>query len=120
MATTDALNQTPTCPAIGYQSASICVPVTVTPYAQTGIATTKCCGSPVVSSGRDICTGVRNGSCFFTISQDICVAVPVEFGAVASVGDSYVSCNGASDTDICTSCGEQIPPVTEPVIPPTV
>lgn len=36
------LNDTPTCPAIGYQSASICVPVTVTPFAQTGIATTKC------------------------------------------------------------------------------
>lgn len=120
MVTTDALNETPTCPAIGYQSASICVPVTVTPYAQTGIATTKCCGSPVVTSGRDVCGGVRNGSCFFTISQDICVAVPVEFGAVASVGDSYVSCNGASDSDICTSCGEQMPPVTDPVTPPTV
>ena len=103
------MNETPTCPAVGYQSASICVPVTVTPFAQTGITTTKCCGSPVVTSGREVCNGVRNGSCVFTISQDICVAVPVEFGAVASVGDSSTSCNGASDQDICTGCGEVRP-----------
>ena len=35
---------------------------------------------------------------------NICVAVPVEFGAGATVGDSFVSCNGASETDICTGC----------------
>ena len=104
------INETPTCPAVGYQSASICVPVTVTPFAQTGTTTTKCCGSPVVTSGRKVCNGVRNGSCVFTISQDICVAVPVEFG-------SYTSCNGASDQDICTGCGEVVPTVPETVVP---
>lgn len=108
----DTMNESQTCPAVGYQAASICVPVTVTPFAQTGATVTKCCGSPVVIPGREVCGGVKNGSCFFTISQDICVAVPVEFGAVATVGDSYVSCNGASENDICTSC-EKIPPVME-------
>lgn len=108
----DTMNESQTCPAVGYQAASICVPVTVTPFAQTGATVTKCCGSPVVIPGREVCGGVKNGSCFFTISQDICVAVPVEFGAVATVGDSYVSCNGASENDICTSC-EKIPPVLE-------
>ncbi len=48
---------------------------------------------------------IKNGQCVFTISQDICVEVPVEFGAVASVGDTYVACNGASADDICTECG---------------
>ena len=112
----EVLNESQTCPAVGYQSASICVPVTVTPLAQTGATITKCCGNPVVTPGREVCGGVKNGSCFFTITQDICVAVPVEFGAVATVGDSYVSCNGASEKDICTDC-EKIPPVTEPVLP---
>lgn len=114
----NALTEPQTCPAVGYQSASICVPVTVTPFAQTGITTTKCCGTPVVTPGRDICGGMRNGSCFFTISQDICVAVPVEFGAVATVGDTFVSCNGASESDICTTC-EQLPvlPDTSTEIP---
>lgn len=38
------------------------------------------------------------------------MAVPVEFGAVATVGDTYVSCNEVSDNDICTGC-DQMPPV---------
>ena len=108
----DTVNESQTCPAVGYQSASICVAITVTPWAQAGATGTKCCGAPVVIPVRGVCGGVKNGSCFFTISQDICVAVPVEFGAVATVGDSFVSCNGASEEDICTTC-EKIAPVTE-------
>ncbi|MEG1612757.1 MAG: hypothetical protein RR357_01185 [Clostridia bacterium] len=100
-----------TCPTVGYQSASICVPVTVTPFAKTGATSTKCCGMPIVISGRNTCGGVKNGTCFFTISQDICVAVPVVFGAVASVGDTFVSCNGASSDDICSNCEKIIEPL---------
>lgn len=99
------------CPAVGYQSASICVPVTVTPFAKTGATLTTCCGNPVVSSGRNTCGGIKNGACAFTISQDICVAVPVSFGAVASVGDTFVNCNGASADDICTDCKKMVEPV---------
>lgn len=40
----EVLDNTQTCPAVGYQSASLCVPVTVTPFAQTGMTATKCCG----------------------------------------------------------------------------
>ena len=40
------------------------------------------------------------------------MAVPVEFGAVASVGDTYVNCNGASASDICTDCK----PVVDPIV----
>lgn len=112
--------ETQACPAVGYQSASICVPVTVTPFAQTGATVTKCCGNPVVTSGRDICGGVRNGACVFTISQDICVAVPVEFGAVATVGDTFVSCGDTSADDICTNCAQNepvVPTVTPEVLP---
>ena len=109
---TTPIDTTQTCPAVGYQSASICVPVTVTPFAQTGATLTKCCGSPVVTPGLDVCGGMKNGSCVFTISQDLCMAVPVEFGAVSTVGDTFVSCNGASSMDICTTC-QDIPPVPE-------
>lgn len=49
-------------------------------------------------------------------SASICVAVPVEFGAVASVGDSYVSCNGSSNQDICTDCAS-VPVVNVPEVP---
>ncbi|MEG1428086.1 MAG: hypothetical protein RSC76_10390, partial [Oscillospiraceae bacterium] len=83
-----------TCPAVGYQSVSVCVPVMVTPFAQTGTTFTKCCGEPVVTPGKISCEGDKNGSCYFTLSQNLCVAVPVVFGAVASVGDTFVNCNG--------------------------
>ena len=106
-----------TCPAIGYQSVSMCVPVTVTPFAQTGTTVTKCCGNPVITPGISTCGGLRNGTCSFTISQDICVAVPVAFGATAAVGDTYVSCNAVSEKDICTDCGSVVEPtVTEPIV----
>ncbi|MEG0144934.1 MAG: hypothetical protein RR739_02595 [Clostridia bacterium] len=107
-----------TCPTVGYQSASICVPVTVTPFATTGTTQTICCGSPIVVSGKNTCNGVKNGTCAFTISQDICVAVPVDFGATASVGDTFVNCNGASANDICSDCGRVPTPVT-PAVPDT-
>lgn len=105
-----------TCPAVGYQAATICVPVTVTPFAKTGATFTKCCGNSIVMPGRNTCGGVKNGACSFTISQDICVAVPVDFGAVATVGDTFVNCSGASSDDSCTQC-EKIPVPVEPVQP---
>ena len=98
-----------TCPAVGYQAASICVPVTIEPFAKTGQTKTKCCGNATVVSGTQPCNGVKNGTCSFTISQNICVAVPVEFGANAVVGETYVECKGASDMDICTDCATTFP-----------
>ena len=94
------------CPAVGYQSASICVPVTVTPFAHTGAPYTKCCGNPVVTAGESSCGGAKNGTCSFTICQKICVAVPVQFGATTTVGDTYVACNGASAHEDCVCCNK--------------
>lgn len=113
-----------TCPTVAYQLSSVCVPVTVTPFAKAGTTVTKCCTKPTVAAGKYTCNGVKNGQCVFTISQDICVEVPVEFGAVASVGDTYVSCNGASADEICPDCGLNDatgaePPAAEDVINPT-
>lgn len=106
-----------TCPVVAFQSSTICVPVTVTPFAKAGVTFTKCCGNAVVTAGKNTCGGVKNGTCAFTVSQDICVAVPVEFGAVASTGDTFVNCNGASADDICTDCEKFVEP-EPPVIPP--
>ena len=106
--------QDQTCPAIGYQSVGVCVPVTVTPFANTGKTVTKCCGNAVVKSGTTPCPGIKNGLCSFTIGQNVCVAIPVNFGATAVVGDTYVDCLGASETDICTNCTD----ATEGTTPP--
>lgn len=92
------------CPAVGFQKASVCVPVTVAPFARTGTTITKCCGDPLVVEGDMSCPGKKNGVCSFTISQVICVEVPVSFGATATVGDTFVECLEASDKDICRNC----------------
>lgn len=93
-----------TCPAVGFQKIGVCVPVTVTPFANAGNTITKCCGEPVVKSGDAMCPGKKNGVCTFTVSQTICVEVPVVFGAKAMVGDTFVNCMTASSRDICTNC----------------
>ena len=100
-----AVPEPQTCPAFGFQKLSVCVPVTVTPFAKPGATETKCCGDPVVKPGDSTCTGRKNGACNFTITQEICVKVPVEFGADVNVGDTFVECKDVSDKDICRSCG---------------
>lgn len=80
------------------------MPVTLTPFANAGATVTKCCGAATVVPSRQICSGVKNGVCSFTLSQNVCVAVPVDFGATATVGEAYVECLGASAEDICTAC----------------
>lgn len=91
------------CTTVGYQKAAVCVPVTITPFAYAEPTTTFCCGNPIIASETGTCAGI-NGSCHFTISQKICVAVPVDFGAVASVGAPVVQCGNATNKDICTNC----------------
>lgn len=93
-----------TCPAVGYQKVSVSVPVTIKPFAHTGTTRIRCCGHPVVVSGETPCSGKKNGSCTFTISQTICVEIPVEFGAATTVGDTFVDCLNASAYDICHEC----------------
>ena len=94
-----------TCPATGFQSVEVCVPVTVTPFAHPNPTITKCCGEPVVEAGDTTCAGNKNGVCTFTITQTLCVEVPVLFGAEAVVGDTFVNCLGASEKS-CHSCSD--------------
>ena len=96
-----------TCPAVGYQRIGLCVPVTVTPFVHPKATKTKCCGSPKIKSDQMTCPGKKNGVCTFTISQTICIEVPVDFGATATVDDIYVDCLGASADDICTNCKDK-------------
>ncbi|MDD2956762.1 MAG: hypothetical protein PHD67_10715 [Oscillospiraceae bacterium] len=96
-----------TCPAVGYQTLTACVPVTVTPSAQVGVVTAKCCGDPVVTPGRNTCGGTKNGACTFTLTQTLCITVPVTFSAAAVVGDVYTDCVTASAENLCENCGEE-------------
>jgi len=81
-----------TCPASGHQVMVTNVPVTVTPLAHAGAVNTYCIGRPSVIPGVNECFHAHNGACSFTLRQEICVNVPVFFGAEATLGDPYVSC----------------------------
>lgn len=94
------------CPALAYQKASVCVPVKVTPYAVTGDVVTVCCGDATVDTVTTNCAGKKNGSCTFLIHQTLCIEIPVEFGATAEAGDTYVECLEAGAGE-CEDCDEE-------------
>lgn len=91
------------CPATAYQEVDVCVPVTITPYATVGNATVTCCGAPTVTQGNGTCEGVVGGQCSFTVSQRMCVALPVTFGANTQAGEYTVACGNAGEGS-CENC----------------
>ena len=84
------------CVTRAYQEAKVCVPVTVTPFANIGEITTECCGKATISRENN-CRGKENKSCKFTISQKIKVEIPVEFGASTNVGGTFVDCDCSTE-----------------------
>lgn len=89
------------CETSTYQTATVCAPVTVTPVATPGRTRTTCCGGPIVNPGLTCPT--TNRQCYFTVSQRVCIEVPISFGATASVGDATISCEDIS-SEGCTEC----------------
>lgn len=85
------------CESIFYQKETVCVPVNVTPFANPGTATATCCGTPVVESGGS-CSGNRT-SCSFTITQTLCIEIPISFGAVIETGTAVVQCGGITEKE---------------------
>lgn len=91
---------TQTCPTVGSQSATVCLPVSISPYAVTGPAKVKCRGAAVINNTCQDCKGKVNGKCDFIISQKIQIDLPVEFGATVKVGDTYVDCDCSPCRDL--------------------
>ena len=85
------------CASVFYQKETVCVPVKVTPYARSGIARATCCGNPIVRSGVQ-CSGSQT-SCTFTITQNLCIEVPISFGAEIETGTATVQCGEISDEE---------------------
>lgn len=92
-----ACNGMEPCESVFFQKENVCVPVTVTPQATPGTATATCCGRPVVTIGGQ-CPGSRT-SCSFTITQDLCIRIPISFGAVIETGTATVQCGTVSEEE---------------------
>lgn len=90
------------CTRAVYQNAMVNVPVAIKPFSFAGQSSTYCCSEPTI---KDIACRKNNCNdeeiCYFTISQEICVEVPVHFGAKVSVGDSLIEC-GETLTEGCS------------------
>ena len=99
------------CETVFYQRETVCVPVRVTPFATPGIATATCCGTPVINTGGE-CVG-RQTSCSFTISQSLCIEIPISFGAEIETGTVVVQCGDVSETGC--SCTVDTPVVTSSI-----
>lgn len=82
------------CPVTACQKANVCIPVTIKPFGIPGKTRIKCCGKACIVNGSTCASGKK--SCSFTISQDIYVEIPVEFGAEAKVGEASIDCTGVS------------------------
>lgn len=89
-------NGTVPCETTFFQNETVCVPVTVTPFAMPGEATATCCGTPVVTPDGQ-CQGSRK-SCSFTIRQRLCIEIPISFGAEIETGEAVVQCGDVTET----------------------
>ena len=87
------------CPTTGVQEVSVCLPVTIKPFAVTGPVSVDCCGEAQIDRSGRPCRGKVGATCMFTISQKLRIDVPVEFGANVKVGETFVDCMGAKDCD---------------------
>jgi len=100
--TPDRSNPANTCSKYAYQKANVSVPVMVKPYALTGPANSFCCNEPTITNLQ--CKPHGNKQiCCFTISQEICVEIPVQFGAQVCAGEPLIECHEVS-LDPCSDC----------------
>lgn len=94
------------CESTFYQTETVCVPVTVTPFATPGTAKANCCGRATVNPDSE-CPGT-NKSCSFTIRQKLCIEIPISFGAVIETGCAVVQCGEVSEVECdCTADAQQ-------------
>lgn len=91
------------CENMVYKEVQVCAEVEVVPNVQSGVVKTKCCGTPKVGAAGT-CTGAQK--CGFSISQCICVGVPLSFNATANVTTTGINCDPADGECDCTCQNE--------------
>lgn len=82
------------CSKVGYQYVDISVPVELKQDATIGEIETKCCGEPTVCCKEEKC----GGTCEITITQKVCIKIPINYNVIACVGEGQIDC------DCCDEC----------------
>ena len=88
---------TNSCGRIGTQCVDIAASAVLTPVATVGDVTVTCQGTPVVTCE----TNGSGTSCTLTITQQVCVSLPVHYGVTVTCGDAAIAC---ADNN-CVGCG---------------
>lgn len=90
------------CNKVGTQAVDVTAPLTLTPVAVAGAATITCQGAPSV-----VCmTDDEGTSCTVTVTQRICVAVPIRYSVVVTPDDPTIACAGSTESGggSCSCC----------------
>ena len=81
---------------ISTQCVDVTAPVILVPTAAMGSPTVTCQGSPKITCA----TNADGTMCTVTLTQQVCVSIPVRYGVTMSTCDPTISC-----ADSCTGCG---------------
>lgn len=89
----------PACPGAdcsknGTQCVEISKQVTLSPSATVGTVTTSCVGTPSVSCE----TGTDGATCTVTLTQRVCVTIPVDYSVTLTDDGATIACGGESCT----------------------
>ncbi|WP_455582611.1 hypothetical protein [Dysosmobacter sp.] len=84
------------CNKVGTQCVDVTAPLTLAPTAVVGTVSVSCQGTP-----RITCTTDASGtSCTVTMTQQVCVSVPIRYGVTLTTGEPTIGC-----ADSCVGCG---------------
>lgn len=81
-----------------HQKAKITLPISIEPYVIAGKIKTKCCGMPRVTIDP---LGDCKDSCHYLITQEICIDIPLKFGAVTETRETFIECDLPVIDDNC-------------------
>jgi hypothetical protein len=76
------------CPAVVNETVCVQADVTITPNVVVGVIQSFCVGGPLIG----VCPGTPAQQCTFSVSQNICVQIPLIFSASATAEPSGIVC----------------------------
>lgn len=80
-----------TCTSISSQYSDVSLPIKLRPYVSVGDLKTECVGEPIVAL-RASHNATCSYGCEITITQTICMSIPIEYGATADIGEAVANC----------------------------
>ena len=84
------------CDKVGTQCVNVAAPLKLSPTAVVGTASVSCRGTPSIT-----CVTEDGGaSCTVTMTQQVCVSVPIRYGVTLTTGEPTIGC-----ADNCVGSG---------------